>query len=350
MTRRNKWLLRLAYVIGVALVGFVVLEVAARCMEKRRTARDLRSLQDLHGYDLIAIGDSFVATGERGWVEILETKGWKTLNLGKGGTCPAQYFRLLSRIKQSLTPGQTVIVVLFIGNDFADQAIWNSLGKDKDDYFQKRSQAYLSTSSDLFWPYRPPTSQIRRLAPRLTTCVKKHSALARALSLMRANLRLKNSGTGNGKGSGNREEEDRILSDFLNGRMNEEYVHRVGENAFFLKHHNATAWQRDDEYKKAADDILSMVSSASEDARVYVVPLLDREEIGSFLHQQPIAKNGPFIERLKQVNPRVIDVNPAFVRQFKEENLYLPDGHWSRAGHKLFADLVAQLLADTRKP
>ena len=52
----------------------------------------------------------------------------------------------------------------------------------------------------------------------------------------------------------------------------------------------------------------------------------------------------PFIERMKEFCPDLIDPSPAFIEAAATEDLYLPDSHWNTAGGRLLAEEIKKAL------
>jgi hypothetical protein len=352
----KKWLDRLKYTFFLFTVTIIPLEIASRFILVPLISRSYQTQNVLNtisedntdNFDLIAIGDSFVEQGKfNGWQTMLEHKGWKILNLGQSSTCPSQYFEVYNRLSNKLVNSkQKVLIVLYIGNDFADEAIWQSL-KDKTQYFLERNEVYFSKSSEVFWPYAKPRLSLGALSER----IGRHSELIRVLTYIKTNILiyyLEKTQSDNDlllpEYKVRLLAQDQILAEFLNSNLNEEHVVKTKDNVFFVQHHNATSFEFNDVNKNAAQNILNMIRSIREHRNVYILPILSREEIGVSFHKRSIYKNEKFIEELKEVNSNVIDINPQFVDLFKKMNLYLPDGHWNTAGNYLFSQLVEMLI------
>lgn len=342
------WKKKLLFFGLLTFFTFVLLEVACRFIvvpyfkrsSQQRFNGNLQS--DIDSYDLIALGDSFVQTGEIGWTPMIKKEGWKVLNLGVGGACPSHYLERFHRIRPFLRDKQKVIVVIYLGNDFLDEAIWESL-EDKKTYFAVRNALYFETNK-LYFPYA-------RISQSPLLKIRNHSYFLKALMMVRPGLQL-------GLPSGALDKyvgilkikdlstQDKLLAKLLQDEIsNPDWVFRKGGDLFFLKHHNVAAWQANEMNQLAGQTILQMARELKRYRNVFLVPVLSREEIGASLHQQPILRNSPFIDRLQKVNPNVIDPNPAFFQVFeKGEKLYLPDGHWNSRGHQLFAECVATIM------
>lgn len=308
------------------------------------------------GYDLIAIGDSFVQTGTDGWICLMEMKGWKVLNLGTGGACPSMYWQTFKEIEPQLKPDQLVLVLLYVGNDFTDETLWQKL-KVKENYHAARAALYFR-SNDLFWPYAHVDPPEVRTPWR---SFRKQSATLKVLSILRyaIYLRLRIQTSSPPPSTMDRymqvykihglERQNQLLEEILNQNITQKQnVFRKKGRIFFLRHHDATAYDASEENKAVAAHILEMVRTLKNWRNVVIVPILDREEIGIRFHHQALRKNAPFVDLLKKVDSNVMDTNPLFENEFLMKNLYLPDGHWNLEEHKLFADALAKRFGDKR--
>lgn len=343
------------------LILGILLEVASRWILlpylKQTSTRSQKSPQkekiDISRYNLIAIGDSFVQTGADGWIRFLEMKGWKVLNLGSGGACPSMYLQTFKEIEPQLKKNQTVLMLLYIGNDFTDESVWESL-KNKEQYRPTRDKLYFR-SNYVYWPYAETDLEKRRYWQSL----KKRSAFLKVLGILKYSiyLRLQKQPETPPPSTMDRymqvykitdlERQNHLLEEILEENISQKQnVFKTNGRTFFVRHHNATAFDVSEANKAAAMHILEMVGSLKNSRNVFIVPLLDREEIGISFHHQPTRKNASFVEQLKKVNPNVIDINPAFENEFPKKNLYLVDGHWNPEGHKLFAASLAEAFWD----
>lgn len=87
-------------------------------------ANGFRNQQMLDQYDMLAVGDSFVAgshvSDEQVWVDLLRQKtGQSIYNLGVSGSDPLVYLNNFITLGRKLQP-KTVLVMLYEGNDFRD--------------------------------------------------------------------------------------------------------------------------------------------------------------------------------------------------------------------------------------
>lgn len=87
-------------------------------------ANGFRNQQMLDQYDMLAVGDSFVAgshvSDDQAWVDLLRQKtGQSIYNLGVSGSDPLVYLNNFITLGRKLQP-KTVLVMLYEGNDFRD--------------------------------------------------------------------------------------------------------------------------------------------------------------------------------------------------------------------------------------
>lgn len=87
-------------------------------------ANGFRNQQVLDQYDMLAVGDSFVAgshvSDDQAWVDLLRKQSGKSIyNLGVSGTGPLVYLNNFITLGRKLKP-RTVMVMLYEGNDFRD--------------------------------------------------------------------------------------------------------------------------------------------------------------------------------------------------------------------------------------
>jgi hypothetical protein len=87
-------------------------------------ANGFRNQQMLDEYDMLAIGDSFVAgshvSDDQAWVDLLRKRLGKSIyNLGVSGSDLTVYFNNFISLGRKLQP-KTVLVMLYEGNDFRD--------------------------------------------------------------------------------------------------------------------------------------------------------------------------------------------------------------------------------------
>ncbi len=87
-------------------------------------ANGFRNQQSLDKYDMLAVGDSFVAgshvSDEQVWVDQLRQQSGKSIyNLGVSGSNPLVYLNNFITLGRKLQP-RTVLVMLYEGNDFRD--------------------------------------------------------------------------------------------------------------------------------------------------------------------------------------------------------------------------------------
>lgn len=87
-------------------------------------ARGYRNHDALQKYDVVAVGDSFVAgshvSDNQAWVDLLRQRTGKTIyNLGVSGSDPLTYLNNFITVGRAFKP-KTVLVMLYEGNDFRD--------------------------------------------------------------------------------------------------------------------------------------------------------------------------------------------------------------------------------------
>lgn len=87
-------------------------------------SRGYRNADNLQQYDVVAVGDSFVAgshvSDEQAWVELLRKSTGQTIyNTGVSGTDPLTYLNNFITVGRAFKP-KTVLLMLYEGNDFRD--------------------------------------------------------------------------------------------------------------------------------------------------------------------------------------------------------------------------------------
>ena len=87
-------------------------------------SRGFRNADRLEQYDVVAVGDSFVAGSHvsdgQEWVDLLRKSTEKTIyNIGVSGTDPLTYLNNFITVGRALKP-KTVLLMLYEGNDFRD--------------------------------------------------------------------------------------------------------------------------------------------------------------------------------------------------------------------------------------
>ncbi len=87
-------------------------------------AHGFRNPEQREQYDIVAVGDSFVAgshvSDEHAWVDLLRQRtGQSIYNLGVSGTDPLVYLNNFVTVGRKLKP-ETVLLMLYEGNDFRD--------------------------------------------------------------------------------------------------------------------------------------------------------------------------------------------------------------------------------------
>lgn len=135
-------------------------------------SRGFRNRDNLAQYDMVAVGDSFVAgshvSDEQAWVELLRQRmGQSIYNLGVSGTDPLTYLNNFITVGRALKP-RTVLLMLYEGNDFRDAPPLPTVAPDPSDKPEDptRSLDFLAKAS-------PVTQGLKRLGEEVLAEVGK---------------------------------------------------------------------------------------------------------------------------------------------------------------------------------
>ncbi|MEZ5436162.1 MAG: hypothetical protein R3E67_06415 [Pseudomonadales bacterium] len=93
-------------------------------------SRGYRNTDNLQQYDVVAVGDSFVAgshvSDEQAWVALLRKSTGQTIyNTGVSGTNPLTYLNNFITVGRAFKP-KTVLLMLYEGNDFRNATAANT--------------------------------------------------------------------------------------------------------------------------------------------------------------------------------------------------------------------------------
>lgn len=300
---------------------------------------------------IVFIGDSFTETGEdvgpvgSGWGHLLQENTLGEVRLiGFSATGPAQYLRILDGLRLHGYSG-SVVLVLYLGNDFYEQALWDRLNL---------SSPFADAS---VWPLyrqsiRPAPSGVpsfpspcwvagssgtrRRDVKGLTPEVLKRTALYRAYLIarnamtnwfkgpegVRSNLAsfLRQSCLG----PGSRE---------IRGRLFFEET-RPPELVSFVRSGGAS--------------VIQLLRQRKQDLNLMIAIVRTREDICKSFHGFSVTSYDDEVKAVKAIGLPVLDPSPVFSAACLKNELYLPDGHWNAAGHALFAEAMSHLIAVTR--
>ena len=275
--------------------------------------------------DLVVIGDSFVATGDPplGWISRLRGNTHRSIAaLGLPGACPSQYWLILDRLRRSGIAAP-VLLLLYLGNDFADETVWASADTGRASYMEDRRAFYSDSSKPTFWPcFEPAPDGPMVLADEL---LRRHSALYRALLVSIGGL-------------------SSAPARMVMRCERPPWSERIGGQLFFLAHHDAIVSRSNEANAAAAVRILAAVAEHRGDPKLTIAVVLDREENCAAVHGRQVVLAAPIIDEIRAVGVRVLDPNPPYAATCARRQLYLPDGHWAVPGHALFAATMQQLL------
>ena len=127
-------------------------------------SRGYRNADNLQQYDVVAVGDSFVAgshvSDEQAWVELLRKSTGQTIyNTGVSGTDPLTYLNNFITVGRAFKP-KTVLLMLYEGNDFRDAPPLPTVENTK----ASASAEDKSHSLGFYAKASPVTKGLRRLA------------------------------------------------------------------------------------------------------------------------------------------------------------------------------------------
>ncbi len=289
--------------------------------------------------DVVFIGDSFVDTGNHGagWITRLrDTTGRRFEALAVGGACPSQYWFMLDHLRRAGIDAP-VVLVLYVGNDFYDEAIWSGMRADRSPYLISRAFHLADASRPSFWPCLNAFALPGRL-DRMKSTLQRHSALYRAALITGARLRSLSTGQTRG-----------VAEQLMIERCDKPpFAEWANARLFFFRHHDATLSQDNPEIAAARAAILRDLTARKDDPNLSVAVVLDREETCAAVHGRSVERAAPFIDEVRSVAYRVLDPNPDMTAACAQRELYLPDGHWNPDGHAVFADAMRRLLTEQR--
>jgi hypothetical protein len=290
----------------------------------------------------VFIGDSFVDTGNlgsTGWINRLrDTTGRRFGALGVSGGCPSQYWFMLDHLRRAGIDAP-VVLVLYVGNDFADEAIWSGMGADADrsPYLFGRAMFLADASRPTYWPCLDALA-LPGARARMEAALQRHSALYRATLVAGARIRSLLGGQTQGAA-------EQLMIERCDKPPFAEWAN---ERLFFFHHHDATLTQDNPEIAGARAAILRALTARKDDPNLSVAVVLDREETCAAVHGHSVERAAPFIDEVRSVGYRVLDPNPDMTAACAQRQLYLPDGHWNPDGHAVFASAMRRLLTEQR--
>jgi hypothetical protein len=284
--------------------------------------------------DVVFIGDSFVEMGMIGWLPMLShATGRSCTALGFGGACPSQYFAVLDRIRADGYRGLAVLV-LYAGNDISDEGIWAGVSEPRG-YPYARTRHYGDVASESFYPCYDRTPTWPAPFRDGLALLEEHSALYRGGSVASNLLKARFTRPPTS-------EADVVA--FLTDRcMKPTHVEVIGGRPYFLRHHEAGI-ESDANNRLGRARILKGLAARRADRSLAVVVVLDREETCAALHGRPLTPARPIIEEIRRIGIDVIDPSASFDLACGSRELYLPDGHWNAAGHRLFAQAIESAI------
>lgn len=133
--------------------------------------RGYRNADSLEQYDMVAVGDSFVAgshvSDDQAWVDLLRKSTQQTIyNIGVSGTDPLTYLNNFITVGRALKP-KTVLLMLYEGNDFRNAPpLPTPSGTPPSASVEMRSQ-----SIGFYAKASPVTKGLRRLAEEVLATV-----------------------------------------------------------------------------------------------------------------------------------------------------------------------------------
>lgn len=305
---------------------------AATGLPQKALEEKLRGLRFANP-DLVVIGDSYVETGdlEGGWVGLLEdTLGRDVFALGFSGAAPSQYAALYRKVRAAHA-SVPIVVVLYLGNDLVDEAVWRTTGPDKSTYLSNRRARLGDAEWDAFWPCYDASSGTGWLARRLDV----YSEFVQvAYNRVRASL-------------AGMDKWEAIARLQRSRCTNADYTTIADGHLFFVRHHEAVVGP---EMQSSMTALLAEVlQPLAGDPDVVVAVLYDREQACRKLHGSDITSAAPVADSLRSVGLRVMEFGDVFAEACTREYPYLPDGHWNATGHLIFAKTLASRLDSTAR-
>ncbi len=242
------------------------------------------------------------------------------------GACPSQYWLMSDAVRRAGL-NVPIVVVLFIGNDFADESVWASVGSDRSRYDAARLDYYSDPALPSYWPFFQIRPEFDRPLARMAYGLRRRSALYRASLLA----------LGGAYG-------EEGVSRFMGAECDRApWAERVGDRFFFFRHHDASVNTRDRPVADAQASILdTLVQRKMHD--IVIAPVLDREESCAGFHGRPIIPAAPFIDALREQGLKVLDANPDLAGECAQRQLFVPDGHWNTEAQDVFSRSLRRLL------
>ena len=280
--------------------------------------------------ELVFVGDSFVLSGlqPRGWISTLRQLTGRSIGgLGANGACPSQYWLMSDAVRRAGL-NCPILVVLFIGNDFADESVWASLGPDRSLYEAARLDNYSDPALPSYWPCFQIRPELDRPLARMAHGLRRRSALYRASLLA----------------IGGAHDEEGVARFMSTECDRAPWAERVGDRLFFFRQHDASVNARNKSIADAQASILDALVQRKVHGNLFIAPVLDREESCAGFHGRAVIPAAPFIESLRAKGLTVLDANPEIARECAERQLFVPDGHWNTEAQDVFSRSLRRLL------
>lgn len=277
--------------------------------------------------ELIFVGDSFVLSGLQpaGFISnLVRLTNRPIAGLGVNGASPSQYWFMCDAVRRAGLKAP-IVVLLYIGNDLADESVWTSVAPDRTQYESARIEYYSDPAQPTYWPCFQIRPELSRPLARADYALRRHSALYRASLLA----------------LGRSSQEDNLARYMTAQCDRAPWAERVGDRLFFFRLHDAMVNPGSAPLAAARASILDALRQRKDLA---IAPVLDREEACAGVHGRAVLAVAPFIEGLRAQGQKVLDTNPDLVRECMEHQLFLPDGHWTAEGHRVFARSLLPLL------
>lgn len=281
--------------------------------------------------ELVFIGDSFVESGlgPRGFVSHLGRVTSLRLGvLGFSSACPSQYFLLFDRLRASGSQALAV-VLLYLGNDLFDEALWARDEGHAAGYLDRRRAAYADPAQPQFWPCLAGSPSGWR------GWLQERSALWRTFVLL--------------AGRGHRSELG-APGGFMERQCDQPpWSERVRGRLFFFRSHEALLDPASPDTRLGLERITAGLE-ARRGRGLVVVPVFDREENCGAFHGRDVRRAAALVEQWRASGLDLVDPNPPFAERCGQTELYLPDGHWNPAGQRLLARALQERLLRPRFP